>query len=282
MTTTMNTGIVRKDSIEELCNHRTRALELYLLAFDSIFQAQDAHRRACVGQNRIAGFPVDLVTLAHYTELSDRNTGKFMSHVRQMVDRDMWQGFVLNTPLGSLMDRQERDRFEESLKKDPPEAIPENVFATMARLAGDADAIFRRGLANAFSHLSRDFASHDGFKLGSRIILSGLFRTHKYGSETHLSLNNRWDDELRDVERVFAVLDGKPQPDRMQGISAAIREAVQSSGDKWEVQTDYFTLRWFLNGNGHLWFRRDDLMQQANKILAEHYGDALGHSRRRK
>jgi len=42
-----------------------------------------------------------------------------------------------------------------------------------------------------------------------------------------------------------------------------------------EAENDYFHLRWFKNGNGHLTFKRADLVEQMNRILAKHYPNAL-------
>ena len=274
-----SSAIVRKDSIEELCNHRERALSLYALAFSSLIQARDAHRRACIGENHISSFPYEAT---RYTNGSEDERVGYEKTIRQMVDRDMWRGFIINTPLGSLMDKQERDAFEKSIAKDPPEALAGTVFATMSRLAGEGDLIFRRGLANAFGKLSRDYQSHDGFKLGARIILRGLFTVYRHGDgKVWLSFNHRWEDDIRDVERVFAVLDGKPQPTHMQGICSTMREVRRDYDAPREAESDYFRVRWFLNGNAHLWFKRDDLTQRANKLLAEHYGEALGVGPRR-
>ena len=44
------TNLVRKESIEELCGHRARALELYRAALDTLNEARAAHSRASHGQ----------------------------------------------------------------------------------------------------------------------------------------------------------------------------------------------------------------------------------------
>ena len=43
-----------------------------------------------------------------------------------------------------------------------------------------------------------------------------------------------------------------------------------------EVEDDYFKVRGFKNGNAHVWFKRDDLVEQVNKLLAEWYGETIG------
>src|SRR3546814_5748490 len=42
------------------------------------------------------------------------------------------------------------------------------------------------------------------------------------------------------------------------------------------MEGDYCGVRVFKNGNLHIWFERDDLLQSVNLLLAEYYGEAIG------
>lgn len=162
------TDLVRKDSIQELCGHRNRALQLYKQAVETLHAAQQAHSRAC-GNSKYPS--TEFLRDMRYTEHD------ITPSARRSIDKDMWRFFIVGTPLGSLMDTQERKEFETQVEKDPPEITPETVFATMSRLAGDAEQIFRRGLVNAFRVFCRDdYKSHDGFKIGKRFLISDLVR----------------------------------------------------------------------------------------------------------
>lgn len=262
-----STDLVRKDSIEELCGHRARAMELYTLAYSSLVQAMQAHKMACVGASGITSR--EITERLRYP--SQDHTEVFANETKIAIDRDMWRGFIINTPLGSLMDVEEKRKFEKSLEEIPPECTPETVFATMARLAGDAGSIFRRGMANAFSRLNRDYKSHDGFKIGDRVIMHGLVT----GNGGWRYLNHYTEGYLADVDRCFHVLDSKQQPDYQTGICAAMRTALTEKNTD-TVETDYFTVKWFGNGNAHIRFRRADLVEKANKLLAQHFGEVLG------
>lgn len=262
------TDLIRKASIEELCGHRSRALELYEQAYRTLLAAREAHARACVGKAYIGG---DFLRKIEYPEA--RHMAGWLADVRKTVDRDMWHGFILNTPLGSLMDREERGRFERDLRDNPPEATADTVFATMSRLAAEAGVIFRRGLVNAFRSLSRQYQSHDGFKIGDRVVLTYSFSVYP---GLRPSLTQRGEEMLRDIDRVFHVLDGKPTPEYQQGVCAAIRTA--SANGEMGTETPYFRVRWFKNGNAHLWFLRADLVERANRLIAEHFGAVVGTS----
>ena len=266
--TNPSTDIVRKDSIEELCGHRARAIDLYALALNSLKAAQSAHKMACISRSYIN----DQDIIKTFANTSYQTAEAVAKIVREAVDGDMWRGFINNTPLGSLMDVQEKKKFEDSLA-NPPECTPETVFATMAQLAGNADVIFRRGLANAFQRLSRDYKSHDGFKIGDRVILTAMITS----AGSFQNLSHYRTGELADVDRCFHVLDGKPAPEYQQGICAAIRtELAKREGN--EAATEYFTVRWFQNGNAHLRFKRQDLVEKANKLIAAHFGETIGMS----
>ena len=172
--------------------------------------------------------------------------------------------------VSTLMDKTAKEELHKALLTDVPECTVENIRATVESLHSDAGMIFKRGLAVAFSRLDRRFRSHDGFKIGSRVVLTRAF--DDYGSWNY-SADHR--ATLTDVERVFAVLDGnRPDP---QGLIDAINADRQRGlrPHQSETESTYFKIRVFKNGNAHLWFTRDDLVKKANKLLAEYYGELI-------
>lgn len=66
---------------------------------------------------------------------------------------------------------------------------------------------------------------------------------------------------------------GCPQPDHRQGVYAHIRAAEQAG--RTEIELAHFHLRWFRKGTAHLTFKRLDLVDGLNRILAKHYPNAL-------
>ena len=188
---------------------------------------------------------------------------------RRELDASVWVHIVRVTGMEALMDQTARDRFLKDLAGDVPEVTEDNVRATMEALAADSHLIFGRGLARVFSELDRRFRSHDGFKIGSRIILTYIF-----DGDGHL--NYRVGEKLADVERVFSVLDGR----KGHGVGETVAAIREDRGHSWGArqsltETAYFRARAFKNGNLHLWFTRDDLVRQANQVLANYYGEVL-------
>lgn len=194
-----------------------------------------------------------------------------LAAMRRSLDTRIWTRLLEETGLRTMMDQKERDDFDRSLSgEEVPEATLENIGATFQRLCGDAELIFLRGLARSFSALDRRFKSHDGFKIGSRVILDRLM-----SSDTgHWNYGCRIEATLMDLERIFAILA------RLQPAPGALRRAIEADRPGWgpkqsQTQTRFFEVRVFKNGNAHLWFRDATLVAAVNRKLAEYYGEAL-------
>ncbi len=153
---------------------------------------------------------------------------------------------------------------------DVPELTAANIEATFVQLYGARGDMFERGVIACFRRLSWDYKTNQPLKFGKRIIVRYLF--------DHGSPNHRVTDELDDLIRVFCVLDGKPEPDHRHGAYCLVSDARQER--RTEAENDYLRLRWCKNGNGHLTFRRPDLVDQMNLILAKHHPNALASNAR--
>lgn len=267
-------ALIPRSTVVEMEAHRTRALELYGQTFDTLQEAAASHGAAIVKGWSLA---VSLSTGRHQGDRQFAKSGErdaYLDECRKQIDRAMWEHLILSTGIERLMDKQEREAFRQQLADDPPPATSDNILATFERLAGDAGMIFQRGLAQAFSRLDRRFRSHDGFKIGSRVVFNGAFADGRWNYYT------KKDEDLRDVERVFAVLDGQLHPDRGSGIIGTI-DAARPKGwgpQAFEADGDYFKIRVFKNGNVHCWFKRDDLVEKVNLVLADFYGATIGAS----
>lgn len=191
---------------------------------------------------------------------------------RQQVDASIWTYLLEFTGMSEMMDATAARAFDADLREEVQPVTMETLRATFADLMGNADLIFARGLATAFAKLDPRFKSHDAFKIGSRMILTRVFS--EFSGDFSYS---GWEREtIIDIERVFAKLDGmKPNGN---GLMWAIEQSRRAGG--WGpkqslTESPYFRIRGFKNGNAHLWFTRDDLVERVNQILAEFYGEVI-------
>lgn len=265
---------VPRATVEDMERAREIAIARYGDAFDALAEACRAGGRACISRSE-AGLSISeaardaLLGSRGRDGKSARDT--WIEEMTRTTDRAMWAHLIDATELERLMDRQARDEWRASLRDDPPPATAQNVFATLSHLVEQSGDIFRRGIAKAFQGLDRRFRSHDGFKLGARIVLDNALG--EYGWWNHY---RHHDETLRDVERAFAELDGQRQPERAAGIVGLIDGVRSSEPRPVVVESAYFRVRIFKNGNIHIWFRRDDLVRKVNRVLADYYGEVIG------
>lgn len=292
-------ALIPRTTVGEICGKRDAALSLYAQAWDAIAEADRAiaaawHAARGVGPGTLNSynFQIDEACKGFIAPINPPARDKFLSEARRLTDINAWARLVELTDLERLMDKQAKDELRQALMSDPPEVTEGNVLATVETWAGNAGMTFRRGIANCFSQLDRRFRSHDGWKVGSRVILTGTF--DEWG---HWSYYRNHRDTLTDIERVFLTLDGKQIPPAGytgkatgQDESEAepylrIVDAVdRARGRGWtarqtEVQSDYFTIRAFKNGNCHVWFKRDDLVAKVNQLIGEYYGSPIPEDR---
>lgn len=269
---------VPRASIEMLEAKRRAALLAFGEAYDSLHEAMKLWDETVLVGSKAADRYMSDEMIRELTRGSGspESRAQFIEMTRKRLDSALWRHILEVTDLERLMDRTARKEFMDILEKDPPEATAENAYSTLTNLVASAHDIFLRGTALAFSSLDRRFRSHDGFKLGSKIIIDYAF--DDMGSWNY---HNGKRDTLRDVERAFHELDGKRMPEAYAGIVGAIDDArreLSYGPHAYEAFSPYFRAKIFKNGNLHLYFRRDDLVVEVNKVLAEYYGEVLAES----
>lgn len=298
--------LMTRATIEEMVAHRDKAIGLYRHAFGKISEAHDAMMAAHSAKDPFRAESIvytddrvdEVGAFRNAVKLPD--AGQFAHVAERLTDIQFWTWLIQKGDLQRLMDKEAKSQLrtqlaykplrskhgansrelidEDEIGKSFPPVTVENVEATIQHFMMDSGTIFKRGVANAFSKLDRRFRSHDGFKIGSRIVLDGLlgFRDTRFGGNSFNCYGERF-DTLQDIERAFAVLDGREGSNFTTTKWAIEQEAMrQRDRRQFEVDSDYFKVRCFMNGNVHLWMTRADLVRKVNKLLAEYYGEVVG------
>lgn len=269
-------------NIDSICAGRDAAISHWLAAYDGFHDLTAKAAAACIGRAYFsiptAGQYESAEVAKAFATAPDKRTrdvlgrDNFAAVITTTIDRAAWSALMDQLGGDSLMDRQAKEEWRASLK-DPPPFTAENCKATFAHLWGSRRDLFLRGIANTFSRLDRRFRSHDGFKIGGRLIIESALET--VGWSTPHWRNHDRRDTFADVERLLAELDGQPAPGPQTSIVERIRD-VRTANLPCVLQGDYFRVRVFKNGNLHIWFEREDLLREVNKLLAEYYGETIG------
>jgi hypothetical protein len=265
-----STELVRSVSIANLVNQReavrvalTKARQA-LLDVDAVVKAIDGDS----GRTRHYMTAASLVTTRGnsycFRLLEDEGIAAGMRD----FDAAAWQYLMHGSGLRSLMDATAREAWDKAIdKSEHPELTATTIETTFREQHASRGDMFERGVIQCFRQLSWNYKTNLPQKFGKRIVLTSITGYHCH----------KRSDELDDLLRVMHILDGKPEPDHRSGSTYALmaKAGLTYSNRQGTVETDYIRLRSFKNCNGHVTFKRLDLVDKMNSIIARHYPGAL-------
>lgn len=270
--TTPGKDLIQRSTLEELLGWRSRALKLAEAARVQHIVTLEAIKAAGDAAGRASSTALPFYKLDDYVKNRFDSPDQFTKRVRDDLDRHMWQHLLTISGIESLMDERATKEFTQQLSSDPPEITAETVRATFQQFKKNAYSIFYRGLVNAFTSLDRNYRSHDGFKIGTRLVRS-------FGLSDMGSLSGSV-ASLRDIDRIMHILDGnKITEGWSSGLVSALNGANRGSFrgiQPGSITTEYWHAKWFKNRNLHLYPQRKDLVRRANRLIALHFGQVVG------
>ncbi|HCB1066432.1 restriction endonuclease subunit M [Citrobacter koseri] len=208
-----------------------------------------------------------------YDSWMTENTDKALPAITRNIDRSIWRDLMLKSGMMALMDAQARDQWHKNLEKGDLPAISEaNILSTFEQLHRNKMDVFERGIINVFKGLSWDYKTNSPCSFGKKIIVNNLVTHNRWG----FNLNWGWRrDQLADLERMLFLLDGKPIPDNRGDVTTRLMDHIRDNPSKDVYEDDFFSVRYFQKGTAHITFKRPDLTEKMNDIVAKHYPGML-------
>ncbi|HCD5813407.1 TPA: DUF4942 domain-containing protein [Klebsiella oxytoca] len=198
---------------------------------------------------------------------------KAMPVITRNIDRSIWRDLMLKSGMLTLMDAEARSQWAKNLEEgDLPVISEANILSTFEQLHHNKQDVFERGIINVFKGLSWDYKTNNPCFFGKKIIVNNLVKHDRWG----YSLNWGWRrDQLADLERMLYLLDGKTIPDNRHDVSIRFMDFVRDNPHQQVFEDDLFIIRYFQKGSGHITFKRRDLVEKMNDIVAKHYPGML-------
>ncbi|MBJ8867028.1 DUF4942 domain-containing protein [Citrobacter koseri] len=199
--------------------------------------------------------------------------GKAMPVITRNIDRSIWRDLMLKSGMLTLMDAEARSQWAKNLEENDLPAISEaNILNTFEQLHHNKQDVFERGIINVFKGLSWDYKTNNPCYFGKKIIVNNLVKYDRWG----YSLNWGWRrDQLADLERMLRLLDGQTIPDSRHDVSIRFMDFIRDNPRVQIFEDDLFIIRYYQKGSGHITFKRLDLIEKMNDIMAKHYPMAL-------
>lgn len=190
--------------------------------------------------------------------------------VRTALDAQGWRHLLNESGIRSFMSAKKREEWDEAISKlKVPPLNRETIAGTFADLYENRGAMLEQGVVEVFRCLSWNYKTNKPEAFGKKII-----RAHavQWGSPSH-----RFSNELDDLLRIMFKLDGRPEADHRRGSYVGLSAAMKA-GEAYV--DDYVSVTLYRNAcTAHVTFRRPDLVDRMNGILAKHYGNALPPAR---
>lgn len=187
------------------------------------------------------------------------------------ADVHAWNRMLHESGLWSFMDATARDQWAESIEparygtpKQVPAFTVEAAEGMAAEIHSKRGAMVSRGVAELFRKLSPDYKRNEVGKFRNRFVIRLL--ATPWGSDGWLSANHRTCSELDDLARFLFLARGLPEPDHRNGAWQKVSKATSSA--PCEIEMDWWTIRLFKNGNGHLTFKHSEDVDRLNRLLA--------------
>lgn len=188
--------------------------------------------------------------------------------ITRNIDRSIWKDLMNKSGMLALMDAQARDEWYNSVEKDDiPAVSEENILSTFKQLHQSKAEVFERGIINVFKGLSWDYKSNSPCMFGKKIIVDGLVQYDRWGFHFR---HGRRREQLSDLDRMLNLLDGKPVPENRNDLAVRL-DAHISKQHASVFEDEYVEIRYFQKGSGHIIFKRSDLVERMNDIIAKHY-----------
>lgn len=250
-------NIALRKTIQDFCDARDKAIKDYEMVLSF--------------HKRIAS---DLSVIGPYLMPYESEPRCRVEQFRLELDKRMWRLAFDSTEIPKYMDEKARRDFEYSLDRETPEFTFDNIKSSLVTAASQADEFFARGLFEMFrSRTNWHETNREAFRLPEKAIWSGMV-SGSFGGR-RLQVSYRSDGKLNDLDRVFSVLAGEPFVPR--SLEYAINNAWKDGANTYEGPL--FKIRGFANGNMHIWFKRQDLVDKANQIIASYAGAAIAQDR---
>ncbi|WP_448886486.1 DUF4942 domain-containing protein [Enterobacter hormaechei] len=196
-----------------------------------------------------------------------------MKAITHNIDRGIWKDLMKKSGMLSLMDAQARDEWYKNLEGEDIPAVSEaNILSTFEQLHQSKGEVFERGVINVFKGLSWNYKTNSPCKFGTKIIVTGLVKCDRWG----FGLNWGWQrDRLADLERMLMLLDGQPIPDNRADVTRRLSDHIHTNRHSNRYEDDMFAIKYFQKGTAHINFKRPELLDKLNDIIARHYPGAL-------
>lgn len=250
------------------------------IGFEGVVQARDAiaerirQAHALLTQAQAIATQNGLGRICHHDEWKSMALQEFLAaggdaKAISITDQAAWTKLLVQSNVMDLMSAKRKADWRTTLAKgEAPPFTEDAIIGTFRSLYEARAEVFETSVVECFEQLHPCYQRNGLTGFGARVILSNVTDVYACGLPGRSAC-----DQVDDLLRFMHLMDGRPVP-HAHKIRNAILDAITKGADRLYVD-DYIHIRWFKNGNGHLTFKRADLVARMNEMLAKHRANSL-------
>ena len=197
-----------------------------------------------------------------------RDCDPYISKALRELRIAAWRYIMRRCMVVELISQERHKKLSKTFEDgDVPPFTEQNVFATMESIREGLTSMVQESIMEAYEILRPrhdSYKTNSEYKVGKRVILSGS--NHQW-MLPRITISTHREADLRAIDKALHLLDGKGVPKYPNDAATIIREALQDRlAASLPIDTPYFKVKCFRNGNIHLEFKRDDLVTELNRV----------------
>lgn len=256
----MTTDLAERDTLETLARVYQDGIDKIERAYTLLDEAQQNIKKTF--QNDYFG----VLPRSHYGDVLTSLPG-----IKTEWKKRAWGVIFERSGMKKVLSIKRREELDKQLQEDGknlPDITPENILALIQDGMAKATDYAAEAVYEVFDWLrpwNNKHKTNERWKIGPKVVITYMVENSGWGGQSKYRVRHYHQKNLIALDNVFHMLDGRGP---IKGYNGPLIDAIQSSPDG-TGQTDFFEYKCFKNGNLHLKFKRQDLVDRLNYIAGE-------------
>ncbi len=261
--------VIPSIAIERIISLRNEGIRVYLDGIDKLRKARDLMQQAG-GCQYLYDYDKAVESAIKW---SDTRPDQAETAISRVIDGKIWDRLMSETGMYTLMSNKQRQEWDRQVAGEKSADNAGERYEYVPAPERKQVDTFTQGLIDIFKSLSWDYKTNNPCMSGKRIIIAPLLDVWRsswvrFSSDGHTKID--------DLARPFYVLDGRNVPDYRVSDGAKLDAFFSENQFNGKVfECDYFQRAILQKGSAHITFKRPELVEKINNLVASHYPGML-------
>lgn len=254
----MTTDLAERDTLETLARVYQDGIDKIERAYTLLDEAKEQMKKTFLNDH------FEVIPRNHYGAPLDA-----IKHCKKEWKMQAWRVIFDRSGMKKVLSIKRREELDKQLYDEGdklPDVTAENILALIQDGMAKATDYAAEAVYEVFDWLRpwrKTHKTNERWKVGPKVVLTCTVERAYNGYKYRVRYQSQ--KNLIALDNVFHMMDGRGP---IKGYNGPLIDAIQSSPDG-TGETDFFAFKSFMNGNLHIKFKRQDLVDRLNYIAGE-------------